>query len=94
MPPEDIEDAIQDMAEGSNEIMLNSGVNKDLKQSQIIDKGLARRSNLKEVRGVDEEGDTFTINSNGRILYYLPEDSSKRANKLYKMVQKILGIFQ
>ncbi|MCK9568132.1 hypothetical protein M0R72_04230 [Candidatus Pacearchaeota archaeon] len=94
MPPEDIERTVQDMAEGSNEIILNSGVDKDLKQSQIIDKGLARRSDLKEVRGVDEEGDTFTINSNGKIIYYLPDDSSKRANKLYKMIQKILGIFQ
>ena len=94
MPPEDIETAIQDMAEGSNEILFNSGRNKSLKQSQIVEKGLARRSDLKEIRGVDEEGDVFTINSNGRITSHLPKDSIKRANKLYKMVQKILGISQ
>ncbi|MBI2631958.1 hypothetical protein HYW75_03070 [Candidatus Pacearchaeota archaeon] len=94
MPPEDLEKAVQDMAGGSNEIMFNSGRDKNLKESQIVDEGLARRSNIKEVRGVDEDGDTFTIQSNGRIISHLPEDSLKRANKLHKMVQKILGIFQ
>jgi hypothetical protein len=93
MPPEDLEKAIQDMAEGSNEIQFNSGRDKNIKESQIVNEGLARRSNIKEIRGLDEEGDTFTINSNGRIDSHLPEDSQKRANKLYKMVQKILGIF-
>lgn len=93
MPPEDLENAVQDMAEGSNEIMFNSGREKNLKESQIVNEGLARRSDIKEVRGVDEDGDIFTINSNGRIISHLPEDSLKRANKLYKMIQKILGIF-
>ncbi|MBU0466502.1 MAG: hypothetical protein KKD94_04645 [Nanoarchaeota archaeon] len=94
MPPEDLEKAVQDMAEGSNEIMFNSGREKNLKQSQIVNEGLVRRSDIKEVRGVDEDGDTFTIYSNGRINSHLPEDSLKKANKLYKMIQKILGIFQ
>jgi len=93
MPPEHIEEATQDMANGTNEISMTSGTEKNLKDSHLINEGLAKRSDITEVRGVDEDGDTFTIGANGRIFVHLPDDSRKRANKLYKMIEKILGIF-
>ena len=61
MPPEDIEKMTQDIAEGSNFIDFKSGVDKDLKQSQLINKGLAKRSDIKHVRGKDEDGDIFEV---------------------------------
>lgn len=93
MPSEEIERAIQDMAKGSSSITLTSGVEKNLKDSEVINTGLARRSYLKEVRGKDEEGDTFTIKDNGSIYVHLPEEFIRKSNKLYKIVEKILGIF-
>ncbi len=94
MPPEQVERITKDMAEGSNYIALKSGVKKDLKQSQLINEGLSKRSNIRRVRGYDEEGDIFDININGRIKAHLPSEEMRQANKLYKIVEKILGIFQ
>ena len=67
---------------------------RDIKKSQIIDQGLAKRSELLEVRGFEGDGASFTVFKSGRINTTLPRDSNRCATKLYKICQKIIGIFQ
>ena len=93
MPPEAIEDITQDLAKGSNHLSVRSGVKKNLKESQFIEEGLSRRSNLRRVKGIDQDGDHFDISSNGRLRTSLPGDEQRQATKLYSLVEKILGAF-
>ena len=89
MPPEDIETAIQDMGQQVSSVSLNAGRTQNLKTSTIIDTGLARRSNIAEVRGIDEDRASFIINENGKITTNISTDSSNAASKLYKILEKI-----
>ena len=94
MPPREIEKATQDMGKATSSVTMNSSRTQNLKSSQVIDEGLARRSDLSEVKGKDEDGASFAINSNGRIIASVPNKDEKKASKFYKIIEKIVGILQ
>ena len=88
--PEDIEKATQDMGKEISSMEMHSGRNQNLRKSKIIEEGLARRSNIIEVKGLDEDKASFVVNKSGKIQTSLPKKNEIKAKKLYKIIEKIM----
>jgi len=91
MPEEEIEEAVQDMGQEVSNVSLNAGHQQNLKRSQIVNDGLARRSDILELKGRDEDRASFKISHNGKIMTSMPKQSERIAIKLYKIMEKVMG---
>ena len=63
----------------------------NLKRSQIVNHGLAKRSDILELKGKDEDRASFMVSHNGKIMTSMPKQSLRIAIKLYKIVEKVMG---
>ncbi len=81
-----------DMAKGVSRLSVDASKTQDLKESEMIDRGLVKRSDILEVRGIDEDKTSFLVSKNGKIQSKIPSNSDRAATKLYRILEKIFGL--
>jgi len=94
IPPEDIKRATQDMGENVSRLQADAGKDGNLRESKVIEEGIAKLSYILEVRGSDEFRKSFTAIESGIVDTPLPSEHERKASKLYTLTEKIFRFLQ
>lgn len=99
MPEEMLRSLVVDTGKSTEKMQLsgkltNYRTSGNLKEAELVDRGLMPISEPQQVKGTDIENYKFTIGINGHITTYLPEDPEKQKSKIVNIVKKISSMIE